>query len=249
MSFFDPQSLYFHRQKSTKKGQIIQKKPQSLISATSSKDIPFAQAVLQNYGYGVYPPGYSPTVASNISQYATFSYLATPNTNNVAISFNDLWLANRAYFLQLLELPDSQLTGPSLVTISISCIRIFFYGSAADSLYSNTKIYNETVEHINFQHNISTSRQLTLQFQYQDDTNAFVDTGSNSTTTPFLTPPSPGEISATTTRNTWNQLKQDQGLDNDTNIIIATCSGAASPKVNLVKVNGFIYVNLGVYVS
>lgn len=89
MSFFDPHKVYYHHQKSTKKGQIIQKKPQPKNGAIGYDEIPRSITVLKTFKYQVYPPNFSITK----SFHRDLSWNYNQNNNNIstiAISVNSI---------------------------------------------------------------------------------------------------------------------------------------------------------------
>ena len=71
MSIFDPQGLYYHHTRSTKRGQIYQKRPVESTSSISSRDVPHAINVLNTFNYNVFPPQH--TFYSGKSFYGTWS--------------------------------------------------------------------------------------------------------------------------------------------------------------------------------
>lgn len=92
MSIFDPHALYYHPEKKTHKGQIIQKKPTNLQHAISKSEIPRSISVLKSYGYDVYPPGesikttiYSDTICK------TYVFNVNINAREYTRSFNTVW--------------------------------------------------------------------------------------------------------------------------------------------------------------
>lgn len=251
MSFFDPQSLYVHHQRSTKKGQIIQKKPKNHVSATSASDIPFAEAVLKNHSYFVRPPGYVPTVRSYLSQYATFSYTEDIYSSSLYnIGFNEIWLANRAAFSQLLSIPDSRLSGESYVIISLSTIKARYIPNY-HYVQTTITLKDEGTDHlvININDSAIDQEPYIVYALYKSQTSAvMINSQGDTYDYNFSTPPAPGELSSTTTVNTWNQLKSDTGLDTDITLVQTTVKEATMPLAEQ-QVNGFIQVKLGVYVS
>ena len=55
MSFFDPHGVYVHRTKSTRKGQILQKKPRHILGALSYQDRVEAEKILKSFGLKAVP--------------------------------------------------------------------------------------------------------------------------------------------------------------------------------------------------
>ena len=90
MSLFDPQHVYYHTVRSTRKGQVLQQKPIHHQGAYDSDEIPRALGLLKTYGYHIYPPRWRP-----------FQMLAFPfqysesnlSYNSMSISFNSLYPA------------------------------------------------------------------------------------------------------------------------------------------------------------
>ena len=56
MSMFDPYQLYIHPQRKSHKGQVIQKKSHAPEYAITQRELERALAVVQTYGYNIYPP-------------------------------------------------------------------------------------------------------------------------------------------------------------------------------------------------
>lgn len=156
MSIFDPQGIYFHRQKSTKKGQILQKRPKSNQGAIKMSEVPRSVNVLKTYGFTVIPPGGQPPSPEPVARVARYSINTTLQNNLTAqgsktITFNNIWGVIKNNFMELLEIPLEQVT-VGQVTISITCVQFPVQISAADNIQvitdgftDNTQInYNNT---------------------------------------------------------------------------------------------------------
>lgn len=121
MSIFDPHSLYVHHQKSTKKGQIIQKKPQKRLSAISKEEIPRSIMVLKTYGYTVSPPGQ--TTIHPAGAFVNTTVYQIPQGNVLQLSFNNVWNIVKNSFADLLSIPLANVTN-AYVAIGITSINI-----------------------------------------------------------------------------------------------------------------------------
>lgn len=248
MSFFDPQSLYTHVQRSTHKGQILQKKPKKKLSATSPYDIPFAKAALLNQGYQILAPGQTISVPTITTQWASFSYLSDNPTNTKTITYNSIWNYIKPSFSDLLSIPESELTGSSSVIIAITSIYARFQGSYTP---------NNLVQ-------VSSGGQLHLNFSNIHVANNTYYSITPTTSTGYLvfrtTPQgggyynqlyeqagSPGLLSETASIDTWSQLK-DQGLTNDIDLVYLNANNISN-YVSELRINGFILCQLGVYAT
>lgn len=247
MSYFDPQSLYVHRQRSTKRGQIIQKKPQPHVSATSPNDIPFAKSVLLNQGYKIYPPDDPPRISTYEAIYQPFSYPNIVPTQTKTVTFNTIWNSYKNYFQSLIDIPDSSLTGSSYVTINITSIYVRFQGS----LTSNDQISINYEEHqsLNYtsQHVSNNSYYTIIPFSASQCSIAkTTSTGGSTSNSSYSIQIAQGLLSQISSLNTWSELKSDSGLSVDKQIINFS-SNHVSNYVSEIRVNGFISCSVGVY--
>lgn len=142
MSIFDPHQLYVHHTKSTRKGQVIQKKPIPPKYAMTREDINHAIERLRSIGYHIYPkfwqPYYSYVNPFNISQDLL-------ETNTQEFTFNSIWkylvprLPNLQAFIDLHPSPNS-----SHVAIAITSAIFFIRGG-----HVVFKFYNDGIITIN----------------------------------------------------------------------------------------------------
>ena len=136
MSMFDPYQLYSHPQRKSHKGQVIQKKATEGPYAITQRELERALAVVQTYGYNLYPPGISK------------SFLGIPffiNINNVdlqefTVTASYLW-AGLNQLNQTLSsfVSNHPIADTSHVLIGIASLATFFY-SGTDTTIT---CYNE----------------------------------------------------------------------------------------------------------
>ena len=100
MSLFDPQHVYYHTVRSTRKGQVLQQKPIHHQGAYDSDEIPRALGLLKTYGYHVYPPNYSLTTDRTL--FLPFSYTITQQ------SLDNIDLDSDSLISYLKTIPDLQ---------------------------------------------------------------------------------------------------------------------------------------------
>ena len=209
MSIFDPQSLYIHHQKSTKKGQIIQKKPQPKLSAIKKEEIPRSISVLSTYGYIVTPPGGNPPSPEPLnltnSKSQSITLTTNPNASVLNLKFNSVWDIVKEDFEDILSIPLEKITDASL-EISIFSLGFNIIGSQADTItYDSDCITDSTF--------ISTNSRIV--YQTYSDTKAIKTYCDNSGyTTNQVNSTSPFELGGYTTYQ-WDQIVNFGQLTND----------------------------------
>lgn len=248
MSFFDPQGLYIHTQKSTKKGQILQKKPKHHLSATSATDIPFAKNVLLNQGYSIFGPGQGPTFSTYLTDFGTFTFFSSIPQQSHVITFNDLWLLYRDAFTTMLDIPDNELTGESKVDIIITSLYARFQGN----LNSNNQIqtYTDNLLHLDFQ-NPHVASNTYYNVTPQGNTSCCImrstPGGGGFINQQYQQSGAQGTLGDAVSVNNWPQLK-DQGLTEDISLVTFN-SNHMSNYVSELRINFLIIIQLGIYQS
>ena len=108
MSFFDPQGLYYHRQKSTRKGQIIQKKPQPKNGAIGYDEIPRSLSVLKTFQYQIFPPG--TTYPQTLHRDLSWGYNANlSSVDRINISVNSIMTSASEKFNDAFQIPPEDI--------------------------------------------------------------------------------------------------------------------------------------------
>ena len=248
MSFFDPQGLYIHTQKSTKKGQILQKKPKHHLSATSATDIPFAKNVLLNQGYSIFDPGQGPIFSTYLADFGTFTFHSENPQQSHVITFNDLWLGFRDAFSTMLDIPDNELTGESKVDIIITSLYARFQGNQSST--NQIQTYTEDQLHLDFQ-NQHVASNTYYNITPQGNTSCFImrstPSGGGYYTPQYQQSGAQGTLGDAGSSNNWAQLK-DQGLTQDISLVTFN-SNNMSNYVSELRINFLIIIQLGIYQS
>lgn len=222
MSIFDPHGVYFHYQKKSHKGQVIQKKPAPNKSAVSKDDIPRAITTLKNFRYTIYPPGVTPPTPPVPTYYAftgtSISYqsnLSSLTQQNWVVTFNNIWGAFRQNSEIQEVIQQQHQTGTSTVFIAISNLYLRFQGSNPAASTITTTSDSQTsislsLNHVPTNFYVSITPNNATSYRYFTSSSQ----GGGAFTHNYSTPPETGYISSALISNSIPELSQG-GLTDD----------------------------------
>ena len=90
MSFFDPQGLYYRPQRKSHKGQVLQKKANTIVYAITESDVKHSINVLNSYGYYVSPTPPIITPFNRRSGYVSLNSFPTDPVNNFLLRLSEV---------------------------------------------------------------------------------------------------------------------------------------------------------------
>lgn len=248
MSIFDPQQLYYHRQKATHKGQVIQKKPVNIKGTYSQSMIPGAIHLLEQYDYHIYPSSWRP--------YYCYIHPFNVKQDNLSgtsyeFKFNDLYrylkpiLPNLQAFIDL-HPPGSENSSHVAVAITNAIVISYNYNVTV-------QFYNNATMTINNQNSITTQPNSTCAFMYGpnlSNSQYYLGYDKDSTQTSSTTWPGeivvrtraantdlPGIISHIDIENKWNEINSTTGLKQD----IMYCKAFANDSLTNTSIQGYIF--------
>lgn len=234
MSIFDPQGLYIHYQKSTKKGQIIQKKPQKRMSAIKKEEIPRSIMVLNTYGYTVTPPGGTPPSPPEPTILSTSKSVIVSTSYNPASSlftsrFNSIWNFVKNDFTEILAIPLDKVTS-AILQIQINSVDIVINSSGSDTItFASDSFTDATI--------VGSNSNLFYQGYSNNQTNkVFADNSGYSNTKINSTMP---YIVAGHDTDRWEEIVINGQLTTDVNLF----------QIYRNTLNQFGQINLTVYVN
>lgn len=241
MSIFDPHQLYYHRQKSTKKGQVIQKSPQPRYTAIDYSMIPQAINVLHSYGYEIFPP----------NSHAVKTYFEAFNIKETGLTSQTLsWTVNglmnrfKATMPRLQAFIQNSPDHPKFSHLAIALTSVIFFGTGGHYTF---RFYNDGAVTIHSSPNIVesgqpqafmygpniTNSQYYLASDY-DTTSTSGAIGNIITRTRSSNTDLTGIINYANVNNKWSEIKSPSGLEN--NITVAK----AQSEIQTGQITGYI---------
>ena len=242
MSFFDPQGLYVHRQKSTRKGQIIQKKPKHIIGALSKEDRDEAIKIIRCFGLKAVPknaPVGPVTTVYHDSKFMVLPLSFTNTTTSKSITFNDIFAATGTYFNNLFNHTQDDFDSFYLEFQINTFEYILNVGASTDVEVTSNKI-SWTYTHPSGEGIVAIS-DTKNQFKYT----VWRQTSYGNQFTQAITEPdndySMASI-ATDSADVYYQLAGQGSLTDDVDVITATASRGILTNFNVIV---SIYIDVG----
>lgn len=248
MSIFDPHELYVHHQKSTRKGQIIQKKPVRHTGVLTEDQIPQAIQVLNAYGYTIYRPGFRLPKSFSVPFLLTASELTF---TTFFFSVNTVWSSLKTSFASLRTF-ISQNPYVNNSTVGIGFSSIFVQGKIGNFQY---KFYENNTININqsitlgadptypFSMTFGPSNTTHFVFSFDNGLGSIASSGQTSILSRSASTDVPSQICYAIIENKWSELKTPSGLTTDIKLLEGSSLSEGS-QVNSYIVNGFLSVNL-----
>lgn len=248
MSIFDPHELYVHHQKSTRKGQVIQKHPVRRTGALTEDQIPQALQVLTAYGYTIYRPGFRPFRSFSVPFVLSASGL---HYTSFFFSFNTVWSALRNLFPGLQTfISQNPIVNNSNVGISFSSM--FLLGKVGHFSY---KFYNNGTLNIDRSYNLGSdpSNSFSITFGPSSSQTLFISydlayastavSGETNFQNRIESSDVPSTLCYAIIENKWSELITNSGLTTDVKLFEGARLSEGS-EINYYVVNGFLTVNI-----
>lgn len=230
MSIFDPQGLYFNHQKSTKFGQVLQKKATSRMGAITRDEIPRSVIVLDTYGYTITPPGGTPPVPPGTILTARQSLISNlftdPTTRTYTPTFNEMWNIVKNDFSDILAIPLSKVSNAQL-SINVTSLNLYQENMSTDTLVFASSSLNDSS---NYRFNCD----ILYQTYNNQQATKVVSDGDGIRYSKVQTN---SYVIAGHTTSDWEEIVTNGRLINDVDIFTISQSG-----INLGEINYTIYV-------
>ena len=248
MSFFDPHGLYYHRQKSTRKGQILQKKPQSKNGAIDYDEVPRSIAVLKSFQFHIYPPSWRlPQSYSLPFIYSRFN----TSFDSLTISFNSIWnyLLNSNIDLQDFIKYNKHVNN-SLVTIALYSSTIYYsYGKFILRIYNDGELNFNTSFNLGGEQSpaaticLGPSNASSIIISYDRAFGSSNLSGETIIQNRLSTTPVPAVLGYVNVEDQWNSIISPTRLDPDINIM-DTEADDDQTKITGYLLTGCLIINL-----